>query len=263
MNESSCGKPQPRSFNFRLNGVRSEHGQDAVLVNGTLYHEKINCAYGPRIQPVQAAAHYGKKVKQGVNGYTSRGLRNKRTETSGVSTIPDQKSHAQSRAEQHQSNAATFMNGARGLEKQLVTTATCNKKSEMLDSQTATKSQRKKKKPWHFKRKKVDYCENLVPQTPDDWEDENLVPQTPEDWEDEIQEIKISNWEKMSFGPQPYGPEDVVTFALRDLSLERTKLPLWHLTNNKYLPVAHHQQPIDWRRCQLPSEPGQFSDVED
>ncbi|XP_013860360.1 uncharacterized protein LOC106515224 [Austrofundulus limnaeus] len=84
--------------------------------------------------------------------------------------------------------------------------------------------------------------------------------QEQEDWEAEIQEVTLGNWEKMCFGVSAYGPEDVIQFALRDLSLQpNDDLP----ATANYSPAVHHMHPIHWRAYKAPAEPDQFTDAEE
>ncbi|CAG5937859.1 unnamed protein product [Menidia menidia] len=90
-----------------------------------------------------------------------------------------------------------------------------------------------------------------------------MPPHEKEDWESELQEVKIKDWEKMRFGHQPYGPADVLPFALRDLTLHRTQycdIPLLPLTAN-YRPDKRHPHPVKWTCYNHPTEPGQFADA--
>lgn len=83
-----------------------------------------------------------------------------------------------------------------------------------------------------------------------------------EDWEREIKEVELQNWQMMRFGSQRYGPEDVLHFTLRDLTMERSQT-IWTVMP-KYIPAMHHTQDIEWVSYKLPpTEPGQFSDVEE
>lgn len=234
VNESNCGRKQPHRHKFKVNDVRKEHVEDSGLIRATV---ELYVDGTVSVQSAHAVTTTGIKPKNKVNGYVSHGFRSK-----GAGGKP--------RAEKCQTNGSILGNGTRSQEGQLVSPAAYEEKPALLDHQMITKSQRKKRKPWHYKRKKAASIQNGIPQAT-------------EDWENEIQEVKICNWEKITFGLQPYGPEDVVNFTLRDLSLERTNAPLWQVTSNNYLPALNHRQPIQWIRYKPPIEPGQFSDVED
>ncbi|XP_041640513.1 uncharacterized protein LOC121508075 [Cheilinus undulatus] len=89
-----------------------------------------------------------------------------------------------------------------------------------------------------------------------------MVPQEKEDWEKEIQEVTLADWEKICFGMCPYGPEDLLHFSLRDLTLkQRDSVPL-PLTAN-YRPAIHHPHPIKWSCFSVSTEPDQFSDADE
>ncbi|KAK5865949.1 hypothetical protein PBY51_020179 [Eleginops maclovinus] len=105
------------------------------------------------------------------------------------------------------------------------------------------------------RRKKFRQKQRNIPQLP------MLPPQEEEDWESEIQEVTLTGWEDMCFGSLPYGPQDVIHFSLRDLTLmqwDTVDLPL----TARYSPAVHHQQPIIWSYYSIPSEEGQFADAE-
>lgn len=64
------------------------------------------------------------------------------------------------------------------------------------------------------------------------------------------------------FTPCPSGPEDVIQFALRGLSLQpRVKVDLPATAN--YTPAVHHTHPIPWRSYKPPTEPDQFANAEE
>ncbi|CAL8328857.1 unnamed protein product [Lota lota] len=84
-----------------------------------------------------------------------------------------------------------------------------------------------------------------------------------EDWEKEIQEVVLVDWEKRSFGRQPYGPEDLISFALRGLSLHSMAPPTPPIMAD-YSPARSHPCPVEWSTCyRVPLEEGQFSDVDE
>ncbi|KAK7929954.1 hypothetical protein WMY93_006349 [Mugilogobius chulae] len=240
--ELNYGRRQPRRHNYKSKWVRNDKVQDTGLVNGTMHYDKITKEYNPwAINPVQAATHNDTKPRNMVNGCANNDSRTKR----------DGKTPDYSSAQQHECNGSK-LNGSTSPEKRTLCTTARGQEPVKLEQWTATKIQRKKNKPWLKKRNNhVTTLENCVP------------PQPLEDWEDELKDVKINNWEEISFGTEPYGPEDVVNFTLRDLSLEKTNPPFWQVTCNNYHPATHHRRPIEWSRYKPCSEPGQFSDVED
>ena len=60
----------------------------------------------------------------------------------------------------------------------------------------------------------------------------------------------------------PPGPEDVLHFALGDMTLVQKDTVDLPVTAN-YSPVAHHPHPIQWICHKIPTEPDQFVDAED
>nr|XP_057947583.1 uncharacterized protein LOC131141456 [Doryrhamphus excisus]XP_057947584.1 uncharacterized protein LOC131141456 [Doryrhamphus excisus]XP_057947585.1 uncharacterized protein LOC131141456 [Doryrhamphus excisus] len=107
------------------------------------------------------------------------------------------------------------------------------------------KNQRRKRR--HKKRDSSHQC-------PEEPTQELTPPVEEEDWESECQ----ADWEK-KFGVQPYGPEDVLHFALQDLSLEH-----WELgTVPNYSPAVHHSHPVQWTCPSTSTEPEQFADADE
>ncbi|CAL9700395.1 unnamed protein product [Knipowitschia caucasica] len=240
----SSGRRPPRQHDKKSNGVRHDRVQDTGLVNGTLYCDKMTDVYGSRtVDPTQAAKHNGIKPTSTVNGKGIYGSRHKSHET------PPRKESQKTTDCCIALKESPAFNERPSQGTKPLSINICGPDSTKLEHVKETKVKRKKRKP----KKRND---PVVPLG-------NVVPQSTEDWDDEIRHVKIRNWEDMSFGPQAYGPEDVVNFSLRDLSLENIKPPLWELTCHKYFPATHHQQPIIWKRYKTYSEPNQFSDVED
>ncbi|XP_037326747.1 uncharacterized protein LOC119217355 isoform X1 [Pungitius pungitius] len=81
-----------------------------------------------------------------------------------------------------------------------------------------------------------------------------------EDWEKESQEVAPTDWENDCYGINPYGPQDVIHFSLRDSPFQqRHKVPLLMASYN---PAAHHPHPVYWRHYHTPIEQGQFADAD-
>ncbi|XP_078802322.1 uncharacterized protein LOC101172876 isoform X2 [Oryzias latipes] len=83
-----------------------------------------------------------------------------------------------------------------------------------------------------------------------------------ENWENDIQDVRLHNWEKMCFGVNPYGPEELLHFAVRGTTLTQRvagELP----ATIDYNPKVHHPHPIKWSCYSVPSEPEQFADADD
>ena len=60
----------------------------------------------------------------------------------------------------------------------------------------------------------------------------------------------------------PPGPEDVIHFALRDLTLKQRDQVDLPLTAN-YSPAKHHLRPVKMSWWNTPTEPGQFEDADE
>ncbi|XP_028285022.1 uncharacterized protein LOC114450796 [Parambassis ranga] len=86
-------------------------------------------------------------------------------------------------------------------------------------------------------------------------------PQEEEDWEAEIQEVTLDSWDKMCIGIKPNGPEDLLHFALWDLTLKQRNARDLPVTAS-YSPSLHHPRPIKWSCCSRPTEPDQFADAD-
>ncbi|XP_055014546.1 uncharacterized protein LOC129410423 [Boleophthalmus pectinirostris] len=239
VSESNCVRKQPRRYSYKSNGVCSDQVQDTGLVSGTMHCGKN----GPRtMDPTQAATHNDRTPRNMVNGHVKNGFKSKSHETLSVSRKESKKTIYCSSAKQSECNCSVLVNGSRGLGRGPLSSTIATQEPATLDQSTAIKALRKKKKPLYKKRNN-----HVAPL-------ENTIPNLTEDWEHEIQEVKLSNWEELSFGTHPYGPEDVITFTLRDLSLERTILPLWQVASSKYNPAMYHKQPINWFR-RIPLRP--------
>lgn len=93
-------------------------------------------------------------------------------------------------------------------------------------------------------------------------------------WSDWLSQISIWLRTTLESGPNviwkdripchplpPLGPEDVLHFALQDLTFKRKK-PVYHPVIGCYKPSDHHPEPVRWLRHSTPAEPDQFSDAE-
>lgn len=60
----------------------------------------------------------------------------------------------------------------------------------------------------------------------------------------------------------PPGPEDLLHFALRDMTLlQMDTLDLPVIAN--YSPAVHHPRPVRWSCYNIPTEPDQFADADE
>ncbi|XP_058497090.1 uncharacterized protein LOC131467293 [Solea solea] len=91
---------------------------------------------------------------------------------------------------------------------------------------------------------------------------EVMMPHQEEDWENEVQEVMLTDWEKMCFGFTPYGPEDLLHFSVRDMTIKQLDVVDLPVTAN-YSPAIHHPHPIKWSCFKFPTEPDQFADADE
>ncbi|KAJ3588519.1 hypothetical protein NHX12_012111 [Muraenolepis orangiensis] len=83
-----------------------------------------------------------------------------------------------------------------------------------------------------------------------------------EDWEKEVKEVELIDWEKRTFGLQPYGPEDLISFSQRGSSLPQTAIAILPIT--AYNPAWRHPSPVKCTSSyHAPLEEGQFEDVDE
>jgi len=64
-----------------------------------------------------------------------------------------------------------------------------------------------------------------------------------------------------SFVRSPLGPEDVISYPLRGLSLQQMATPTLPITAN-YSPARRHPRPVKRTYHNMPLESGQFADVD-
>lgn len=81
------------------------------------------------------------------------------------------------------------------------------------------------------------------------------------DWELLLKVVQMS-FEKIPCHPlPPLGPEDVLHFALKDLTFKH-KEPVYLPVIGCYKPAEHHPEPVRWLCHSASTEPGQFSDTD-
>ncbi|XP_068448261.1 uncharacterized protein [Clinocottus analis] len=88
------------------------------------------------------------------------------------------------------------------------------------------------------------------------------LPLMEEDWEKETQEVALPDWEKNSYGINPYGPQDVIHYSLRGLTIQQRDafdVPV----SAGYKPAVHHPLPILWRRYKPATERDQCADADE
>lgn len=67
----------------------------------------------------------------------------------------------------------------------------------------------------------------------------------------------MSNW----YSVPPSGPQDVIHYDLRKLTIKQTDLVDLPVTA-KYSPAELHRQPVKWWSFKVPTEADQFADAE-
>ncbi|XP_034713479.1 uncharacterized protein LOC117935414 isoform X1 [Etheostoma cragini] len=145
-------------------------------------------------------------------------------------------------------------NGATGLD---TNTLPCNsdQMAPQRSKSAAAKIQRRRMKFRHKKRD-TEFVRPVYPTRP------LMPPQEKEDWENEIQEVTKTDWGKFCFGVTPYGPQDVLHFDLRDLTLKQRDTVDLPVTAN-YSPAVHHPHPVKWSCYSIPTETDQFADADE
>ncbi|XP_074553709.1 uncharacterized protein LOC141810218 [Halichoeres trimaculatus] len=131
--------------------------------------------------------------------------------------------------------------------------------SDQMKPEGSHKADAKNNRPWkkfrHKKRIPEVNCAKKPSSPP-------ATPPKQEDWEKEIQEVMMTGWDKMCYGTNPYGPEDLLPFHLRDLtSKQRDMVPPPGLLY--YCPAIYHPRPFKWNHYNVPVEPDQFEDADE
>ncbi|XP_030272614.1 uncharacterized protein LOC115581568 [Sparus aurata] len=221
----------------------------ADLVNGAVVHNGYPAAATRTNETTPAGTLNGTKPQCMVNGYInhkykSRNASPPRTLRKHGSTIPAvSDASTAGRVNSADNSGGISVNGAASLD-----TVASHCYSDQMAPEPSLSAGAKNRRRWKkCGRKKR-------PPT--------LPPQEQEDWESEIQEVTVPDWEKMCFGVRPYGPEDVLHFALRDLRLRQTQTADLPLTAN-YRPALHHPRPVKWSCYSIPTEPDQFADADE
>ncbi|XP_029302136.1 uncharacterized protein LOC115017576 isoform X2 [Cottoperca gobio] len=229
------------------------------LVNGAVAHNGCQAASTTTSESTPAGTLNGTKPQCMVNGYINHGYKGKsttaarpRTHGSTISAATD--APAAGRVHSASIPGGIPVNGTTRLDS---AASLCNSKqmAPQPNLSATAKSQRRREKCRRRKRNpEVVYPENPpLSQMP---------PQEEEDWEGEIQEVTLTNWENICFGNRPYGPQDVIHFSLRDLTLKQRDTVDLPVTAN-YSPAIHHRLPVRWSCYGIPTQPGQFADADD
>ncbi|XP_026216098.1 uncharacterized protein LOC113162260 [Anabas testudineus] len=228
----------------------------AGLVNGPIAPDGCKAAAPSTSESTPAVTPTGTKPQLVLNGYINhryKGRNAKLAPNEGRRTSAVTDASAAARASGGGIPGDVSVNG--------VTTVDADAYSHNSDQMTpeyrlsaAMKNKRSKK----FRRKKRDT--KVV--NPENCKLRYFPPQKEENWENEIQDSTLTNGETMCFGVKPYGPEDVLQFALRDFTLkQRDTVDLPATTS--YSPAVHHPNPVEWLCCRINPEPDQFADAEE
>ncbi|XP_035036547.2 uncharacterized protein LOC118123308 [Hippoglossus stenolepis] len=237
----------------KANGLVNGHVPGTGIVNGTASHNRCPASAAKNSESTPAGILNGTKPQHMVNGYVNHWHRGKCTKAvpprmlrkrgDAISAVTDASAGVSSR---DISNGVS-VNGAASLDI-VALLGNCEQTApgpSLSASAAAVKDQRRRKK---FRRKKRDTEVASVP------------PQEEEDWESEIRDVTVTGWEEMCFGCCPYGPEDVLHFALRDLTLkqrDQVVLPA------NYSPAKRHLRPVEMSYYYTLPEPGQFEDADE
>ncbi|XP_053275263.1 uncharacterized protein LOC128437224 [Pleuronectes platessa] len=258
-----------RPNTWKANGPVNGHAPGTTIVNGTASHNGCPASATKNSESTPAGILNGTKPQHMVNGYMNHGHRGKYTKAAppgtlrkrggAVSAVSDASAGVSSR---DISNGVS-VNGAASLDF-VALLGNCEETApgpSLSASAAAVKDQRRRKKIRRKKRLRTLYGSDDCPLQRDP-EVASVPPQEEEDWESEIQDVTVTGWEELCFGRCPYGPEDVLHFALRDLTLKQRDQVNLHLTAN-YTPAKRHRHPLKISWLSTPPEPGQFEDADE
>ncbi|XP_045903383.1 uncharacterized protein LOC123969770 isoform X2 [Micropterus dolomieu] len=246
----------------KANGQVSRQVPGTGLVNGAVVHNGCPAADTRTSENTPAGTLNGTKSQCMVNGYINHGYKGKswkrapqrtfRKQGSTISVVGD--ASADGRVCSAGFPGGISVNCATSLDTVDLPRNSDQMAPEPSPSATAKKQRRRK----IFRRKKrgteAACLENSTPPL--------VPPKEEEDWENEIKEVTLTDWEKMAF--LPYGPEDVLHFALRDLTLkERDTVAVDLPVTANYSPARHHPRPMQWFSYSIPTEQDQFADADE
>nr|XP_019939531.1 PREDICTED: uncharacterized protein LOC109627448 [Paralichthys olivaceus] len=240
-----------RHSTCRASSLVNGHVLGSGIVNGTASHNGCPASAMKNSESTPAGILNGTKPQHMLNGYINHRRRGRCTEAAPPRTLRKggglicAVTDASAGVSSSDISDGVSVNGAASLDMSALL-GNCDQTApgpSLSISAAPAKNRRRRKKSRRDKRVYV-------------------VPREEEDWEDEVQEVTLTGWEKMSFGCRPYDPEDVLHFALRDLTLkqrERVDLPL--MVN--YRPAKRHPRPLKLSWYYTPPEPGQFADADE
>ncbi|XP_023134258.2 uncharacterized protein LOC111574079 [Amphiprion ocellaris] len=255
------GRRRARHNTCKANDVVSSQVPSMGLVNGPVVYKYCSAAASRTCQSTPAGTLCDSKPPRTVNGYINHGYRGNittavppktlRKQGGMISAISD--ASAPGRLSRTSDPGSITVSGAT---KQDSVDLPHNFNQVVPDPSlpASGKNQRRRRYYRHKKRHSEVAClgNSASP----------LMPPQKEDWENEIQEVTLTEWEQKCFGVKPYGPEDVLHFALRDLTLKQRDTMDLPVTAS-YRPVVHHPSPVKWFCYSIPTEPDQFADADE
>ncbi|KAF0037541.1 uncharacterized protein LOC118312310 isoform X2 [Scophthalmus maximus] len=248
------GRGGTRRNTCKVNGQVNGQVPGTVMVNGTDSHNDLPATADTITESPPAGVLNGTKPQYVVNGYVNQRHRGKSMKAAAPRTIRKQggtvTDAAAGRISSRDISEGVSLNGATSSDTVALPSNSDKTAPEACRSEAAAKNQSRRKK-FTFKKRDTDRttlhrCHH----------------KRGEDWESEIQEVTLTGWEKICFGTRPYGPEDVLHFALRDLTIQQTEAVDLPVTAN-YSPAAHHPAPVSWSSFYIPTEQDQFADAEE
>uniref|UniRef100_A0A0F8CEK4 Uncharacterized protein n=1 Tax=Larimichthys crocea TaxID=215358 RepID=A0A0F8CEK4_LARCR len=240
------------------------HVPGAALVNGAVVHNGCPAAATRIGASAPAGAPTGTEAQCMVNGYINSGYKGRskkapppppprtlRKQGSRISAVTDASAAGSSTA----FPGGISVNGPTSPDTTTTTAAAagpCN--SDQTAPEPSPSAPARNQRRW----KRIRHKRPVGTPPPP------MMPPQEENWESEIQEVTLTDWEKENFGSGPYGPEDVIHYSLRDLTLtkQRDTPPDLPVTAD-YRPVVHHRIPLRWSSYSLPTEPEQFADADE
>ncbi|XP_030595754.1 uncharacterized protein LOC115787282 [Archocentrus centrarchus] len=223
------------------------------LVNGAVVYNGCSASANRTSGRIPAGTLYGPKPAYRINGYINHGYRGKSKKAAPSGTLKKQGS------KNSVLNDASAADGVSGEDvpsgKSAKASAQPSNIQQVVPDPSLSASGKKQRRRRRFRPKnsaeRVAYPANRA----------FVPPREEEDWENEIQEVTLSGWEKLCFGVQPYGPEDVLHFALRDMTLRQRDTADLPVTAG-YNPAVHHPCPLTWSCYNTPTVPDQFADAD-
>ncbi|XP_013128450.1 uncharacterized protein LOC100692714 [Oreochromis niloticus] len=222
------------------------------LVNGAVVYNGCSASASRISRSTPAGTQHGPKPTYRINGYINHGYKGKSTKAAPPGTIKKQGCKISALCDSPASDgnrSEDLMSGNSA--KVSAPPSNINQKVPDLSLSASGKNKRWRRSRHKKRDKEVVYPENLAP----------APTEAEEDWEKEIQEGTRSDRENMCFGARPYGPEDVVHFALQDLTLKQRDTAALPVSVG-YSPAVHHPHPLTWSRYSISTEPDQFADAD-